>query len=318
MAEQRGLSLSGYGKLPFSREYLRLHFDGDAAFAFREYLDVEAGRLLKGLDHENCDECNLIFSQPRERIVASIWPSADAGGLRQFPFSFFTSIPAQETSPSLSGLWTGLKTVFEDLREAFAQAKALPDRAAMDRVFNPEERGLPAPSAPDICHDRQQREACSTGIREWAEGAFGDVSEYFPVALWHLMGMKAALQTDTEAYAGIKLPLSDSVEIASQVDAWLQLLYDGVPTLQWDPNIVVSSLAGGKGKLLAIFFRPFRVGDLAVLEAGFSTPGFVDLTVFQEPSSLAGFGEFNEGLLKQLAAGLKLDRITDIVKDMNS
>src|SRR5688572_22174193 len=94
----RELALGAYGKLHLYKDYINLACtDGDGA-EYKRWLDQAFGATYETLGGRSVEP-----GGPRRILwpidgnhswaVAMLWPSADAGGLRKFPFSFFTTIP---------------------------------------------------------------------------------------------------------------------------------------------------------------------------------------------------------------------------------
>jgi hypothetical protein len=80
------LRFSAFGKLPSSREFVWRNCDTPSNAAFKVWLEGAAGILpaIKGLRQV---DYALRVGDGKGRIVGSLWPSTDAGGLRPYPFA---------------------------------------------------------------------------------------------------------------------------------------------------------------------------------------------------------------------------------------
>lgn len=248
-------ALQLYGKLPVAKDYLRIGCGEGSARDLREWLDRTFG-ATRGADDELelAEPLRFLGQGTKDPLQGCLWPSADAGEQRKFPFTVLVERRA--------------KSLLADLeRGNLAQAEGLWRELAETR-----ERCLAAQDGQQLLAAQRGREMELASIEE-AAGAAADFDAWV-AALWpeeqdglsELFQRLQALVRDR--YAGpFRLPLVRDLPLRDQVIAWTRVLRalgalagDELPTLFFPaPQLVTSSLSAS----LVISARP--LGDDAVV-----------------------------------------------------
>jgi len=298
--------LAGYGKLPFSREYIKVNCRDRAAGELVDLLDRAAPFLLEALRQGGPIQALLALGRAATPLAAAIVPSHDAGGLRPFPFTLFTPLDAGPLRADPVGVVAGLGPLLAGLgrladrageRESYGELEALLTRARVDGS------GGEAP----------RRGAATLG--EWAASLHGGNRERFLLTLWQLGRLLGGGKEGRgRAVRGIKLPLTPALDRWEQAACWLSLI-----PLRRDGREAWSLMlhqAGKEGRL-TLFLQGPAPQDLQVLAPGASVPGFHDYTVDREPTSLAGFSAFSDRVERHLSRGLTMDRLAEVMEECN-
>ncbi|MCB9897635.1 MAG: DUF2094 domain-containing protein [Planctomycetes bacterium] len=318
---------AGYGKLPGSREYVRLESDRGAARWFRDFLDRAAVHFA--LASGEAAPCLRFVApvpdgNPRAAplVVASVWPSSDEGGRRSFPFSFFTLLGPSARPARHPGFFGSLATLHDDHDALFGEARALSETTGFDRRFGSASRPVPAPLGDDEATQRFAEGAARVPLAGWFAAVFGsdggDGIGAGAMVLWRLRNVLLAAHGDLARLApdcpGMRLPLAHDVDVALQADAWLGLLAGDGARLSCEPNFVLGPMPHDGEPGLAVFFRPLSPHDAALFD-GRGIRGLVDLGSAREPAELDGFVAFSDRVRREVAEGsaslARLPRLLD-------
>ncbi len=103
------LPISAYGKLPIYKDFLRHGLAGEEAQAFKKWLDQGISKSWAGREGYREHEIGsfallLSFPATGNQILAYLWGSHDHGGLRNFPFAVFVSLPSSRSLAPLERL----------------------------------------------------------------------------------------------------------------------------------------------------------------------------------------------------------------------
>lgn len=284
-------TLCAYGKLPLSREFLRIRCSSGAARQFREFLD-DAAPFCAGADlpRDRSAQIGMAISEAGSMAVASVWPSADEGDLRPYPFAVFAVLDRGRFRGP--GSWTSLTPVFRDLEAAHKTALTLPDGAAFDAHFA-DDRGTAPPLSEKEAAPISEHGARQIPLRAWAEGLFPGDLEAFQTSLWRIGSLPSA----RESGSSVRLPLAANHPLAPQVDAWLSALV-AIDFLESEPLSLVVASSHARPTLSII---PGRLEPrcMAVVR-GKEVPHQVDVSVYKEPASLSGFAGFRAAVADRL------------------
>lgn len=291
---------AGYGKLPSSREYVRLDSDRGAARWFRDYLDRAAVHFATRPAAASPGH-RIVTSVPDggPLVVASVWPSADEGGRRSFPFSFYTLLPESRRPPRHPGFFAALAGLHADHDGLFAEALRLQDALGFDRAFGSRERPVPVPLEASDAARRHADAAAAVPLAPWFESVFGgasaDACEAGAMVLWRVRNVLGAADGSLarlgQQCPGVRLPFAPDVDAVVQADAWLALLAGPGGRLTCDAHFLLGPMPFGEAPGLGVFFRPLSPHDAGLFD-GRGIAGIVDLSQTREPADLDGFGAF--------------------------
>ncbi|MFQ5503419.1 MAG: hypothetical protein ACE5F1_01325 [Planctomycetota bacterium] len=297
--KQIQVSLSAYGKLPLSKEYLRFQCFGAQASRYRAWVDeghehaVARGGKAAQLSGRIW---RLLLFLDETASVATIRASSD--GLRSFPFSCYSALEARSLPgpPSrnlarLLGLWTELEACNEE-------ASRMADPSAFQellgaRTLSPIEAARP--DAPDAL-DREPIELFCRALFGGEEGA-----EALPRFLWRLRQACAQLdRSRTPGVPALRLPLARGRDPGGQAMVWLRFLEAN----RWIPAAPVSLAYPAETReegRLWVLSRPGRAEDLALL--GTDAEGFLVPPPADGGTEALGFRRFRERVEAELLAG---------------
>jgi hypothetical protein len=297
------LRLSAYGKLPLSREFLRFACDGAAARRYSDYLH-EVASYCAGLPQEGDNPIRLYM--PLEHggtIAASVWPSTDEDGRRDFPFSIFAQVEGENAVRGPLAFCTAFEAVHRAHSEALAAVANVSDLRSFEETLRGREWS-PGPLPAESARKRHEEAAASHDTGAWAARLFGDDGRSFPLALWRLQKVLQVAQGSLarlgDRSPGIRVPMLTDVDLVVQADAWLGLL-TGAGTLECSTNVLLGPFGPDGSASLVLLFRPLRPGDFALV-AGGSVRGLVDLSVRKELADMAGFDAFRGTVGERLGA----------------
>ncbi|MFH2000923.1 MAG: hypothetical protein ABIK28_14675, partial [Planctomycetota bacterium] len=180
------LSLSGYGKLPLSREFLLLDCRKGPPLIFQYFIDKAAPWILKSKQGGAPIKICTILPRVHRMLFASIWSSKDEGGMRAYPFSYFTEMEKQGFPADPPGFWTRFQPIYADLERLYQGSHPLTNREELERYLALDNKKVAAPLGERDAQERFQREASAISVNDWAAGAFGETMEAFTVGLWRL------------------------------------------------------------------------------------------------------------------------------------
>lgn len=227
-----------YGKLPIAKDYLRIGCAEGSGRELREWLDRTFGTARAGEELELDESWNFLGQGSQSPLQGCLWPSADAGEHRKFPFTVFVERRA--------------KALLADLeRGSLAQAESVWHELAETR-----ERCLAASDGARLLEQNRGREIELDAIDE-VPGAAAEFDAWVN-ALWpdeRLDGLFELLarveELARERYAGpYRLPLVRDLPQRDQVVGWTAILRalgalpeDEIPTLFFPPRQLVASSA---------------------------------------------------------------------------
>lgn len=202
-----------YGKLPLAKDYLRLGMGEGAALALREWLDATfSGGAARGNPPELAWPTRFMIGDAwRGCLQGILTPSADAGGLRAFPFLMCVERKRKAVLADLQADLAGAASIWAQLCEhrqrsvAHADGKAL--LAATRGAQIDLQKAAPVPMA-------------GVAAEAWLQGLWpGAGREGFEADLERLHAVAA-----TGADTPVRLPLLPGCSQRQQVLTWLEVL----------------------------------------------------------------------------------------------
>jgi hypothetical protein len=236
------LPLSAYGKLTLYKDYINLEVNDGPAAIFKKWMDQAFGMTFEEfggravtLDYPS----RIVWNLPGAKALAVgvVWPSTDEGGLRKFPFSFFTvlsrgavaSKPLAEGLAHFTSIWLSLERLYAEARDlsniesfysAFRERKAEPD-------FNFTQSDKPEPSS----------------LPEWL-AALSSSDEAYPhrltEAVSNLIAGCRSLSQQGGALAA-RLPISSSYALIPQVCLWERAFRENLKNCAPFPSMILPS-----------------------------------------------------------------------------
>ncbi len=272
--QSRTAKLSAYGKLPIARDFLSLRTGGLAGQVIISLLEDGAQSFVSQPSTEASTLLYLTLANGSVAL-ASVRPSADEGGLRAWPFAFYTNLPVDLAASLGPRPFTAITPLIAAMDQAHSQTTELIDAADFERQFG--NRHLPL-----INSSGTTTTAATIPLGAWARTLFDD-NEDFALACWRLRLAQRALAAG-RTIAGIRLPLAPKFDWAPQADTWLSAIGKR-------PDSMLVAPSANAGYTLTAFFRSIVSSDLRLL-ADHRVEGLVDLTTSQSIATLDGFGAF--------------------------
>ena len=272
MSTVPAIALGAYGKLPVSKEYLRLRCGSGGGGAFYQWIN-------QGYDHSvrNGREreprvggpWNLLFYPEGmgEAVVARLRDSADSGGLRRFPFSCFTGVPAAELNGDpddqvrrIAPLWQALESIDAKLTECA-------DLAELKEAF----KGAELPTLPQWVSSSSA--LTDIDLVEYARRLTPaqDPLDELGGILFRLasaVGTLAAGVIRGARLPGLRVPLTPEFDLIPQALAWLSCLETGgfLSGRKSPVSIAIPARADGPTSMW-ILIRPPLPSDFTMLGA---------------------------------------------------
>lgn len=249
------LPLSAYGKLTLYKDYINLQVNDGPAAAFKKWMDQAFGMTFEEfggravtLDYPS----RIVWHLPAAKAyaVGVIWPSTDEGGLRKFPFCFFTVISKGTLAgrPIAEGLAL-LVPIWKFAERAYEEARALSNIEAFYTAFG-DRKIETEPEAQDSA-DGISREEWMTGMMP-ADGA--GFSHRLTANVSNLIGGARTLAEQGAALA-VRLPLSRALPVAPQVCIWERAFRDNLKNCDLWPSMILPSDPMAEEPTLTLIWR---------------------------------------------------------------
>jgi len=296
-SKSKRLPLSAYGKLALSREFLSVGCKEGTARGFSDFLH-EMARHASDIPpgHDEPVRVYIPVDRGRSLVVASLWHSADEGGLRRFPFSLFVVCPAKRAPQRHPGFCTAFAPLHEVHTKAYQRIQTLDGVRAFEQYLHGELAEIDGPAAEDEAAQQYAANASTYKTTAWAAAMYGQDARNFLVVLWRfsrlLEASRGSLANLGRDHVGLRVPLVGSHALETQADAWLGLASQA-GTLSCAPNIILGRFGPNDTASLCLFFRPLQPSDFALL-AGHPVRGVFDLSLHKEPADMDGFNRFSE------------------------
>jgi hypothetical protein len=231
---QESSPLQLYGKLPLAKDYLRIGCGDGSAREMREWLDRTFGTARSATEQLVLGEPLRFLGQgDKEPLQGCLWPSSDAGGLRQFPFTVFV---VRRRKALLADLEAGLaeaEGVWRTLEETRERCLSIEDgRAMLD-----EHRGreVEVSSSANVASEPADLDSWVGAL--WPEQGLDGLNALFA---------RLAELARNRHLGPYRMPLVRELPLRDQVVAWTSLLAslgalesDEIPTLFFpSPSLV--------------------------------------------------------------------------------
>ncbi len=259
-------ALQAYGKLPIAKDYQRVGASEGAARTLRDWLDQTFSGAAAGA--ELAAPLRFAFAPEREEpLLGTLWPSADSGGLRKFPFALFIERRRRALVEAASHGFASEAPAFAAFDAWYAARSNYGDGQALLAALRGRTLEVKEPQG-----SAEAVEPASVPWREWLG------------ALWPQNGdteLQATLQTIAKlapavpTSVALRLPLVVDLPFADQIGAWLEALRglrwlqgEGVPNCFFPANAEEATRFGA----LVVFRGAPQPRDAAWLAAPGDAP----------------------------------------------
>lgn len=256
-----------YGKLNIYKDFILIGPDIREVYRFKEWMDTGFGREwvkdmpppVVSVPHRML----LAFPQQRNVVVASIWDSSDAGGLRRFPFAFFVAIHRNVLKDHyniisiLLPVWKALEGYYysmgdiKDVSEFYSKFRGL--RLEINRME----------SETDI-NERLEH----TRVKALIDGLFEKDGEECWARLLHNIYSALSLQQflgSRKPSIALRLPLVSSMDISMQVEMWIRFIKANSPQPLPIPTVFFPGKNEAKSLCFNVLWRDPRDEDARLL-----------------------------------------------------
>ncbi len=288
------LTLGAYGKLPLSKEFLRVACVGPAV-PYMEWLDRgSASRTESDPPFESDWYRRILFVSPdgKDVVISSIRDSFDEGGERRFPFTVFVTLKARMLRGLASGgLALALEPFWEALEDRIRDLTSQPDVAG----FHQESRS-PLKISWDARSAQRQFEfsARACPVVRWGGGLPDGTSAVRLLWRTRQLFQRLRLFQDPAENVALRVPTSEHVSSLVQTDLWLHLVHRCLGTPTRLPSLVLTPTELDEGSV-AIVCRPLLDRDFSLLGQDARSPvdGLVDLCVEEAEPPSEGYSDFH-------------------------
>ena len=264
----RGLPLCCYGKLSIYKDFISLESVKGAPEAFRTWMDKGFGTTWEDYGDAPITVASphrVLFapSQHKDVVVAAIWDSHDADGLRKFPFAFFAGLPKKTARGLGNGVITGLSAVWQELESRYLALENITDITGFYGSFRKSRVSLPPRRHAVIARDSASRWGSVT-VREVATALFGDRCHERWADLLSRLGAAISYAKKTADLA-LRLPLASSVDGALQIEMWLRFLRRNLRRKRAVPTLCFPQEGRNGNTAFSILWRNPRTEDVCLL-----------------------------------------------------
>ncbi|MEL6613258.1 MAG: hypothetical protein AAFQ53_14255, partial [Bacteroidota bacterium] len=224
-------TLSVYGKLPLSKEFLRFRCGGGAAGQLYQWING-------GFDHviRTRRDAGGVIGVPRrilfyadgmsDLVVATIRESADNEGLRQFPFACYAAVPREQFPGALDEQLGMCEPLWQQLHEVDVALSAEPDLDGFKAAF----RQMELEGVEPVSRSTLSEIPMAPIVQSIAAVAPGGIpGKIFGSALYDVA--RAVRILDSRTIPGgrlpaLRLPVARTASTVAQSRAWLGCLRD--------------------------------------------------------------------------------------------
>lgn len=209
------LEVQLYGKLPIARDYLRIGCGDGAGYSVRDWMDRGFSGSVEGGEAPRLawPMRFLIGATPSDVPQGCLWPSADAGGHRPFPFTLFVHRKRKALGGLVEDGLQGIEPVWRDLEAMGGGRVGFGDAEAMFKEW----RGRTLAPQESMGPNRIDLGVWSRALWPSEESAAGE--EGLRGFLRDLGELKRESRRTP-----IWLPLVNNLDFGEQVHAWLRAL----------------------------------------------------------------------------------------------
>ncbi|HQQ79427.1 MAG TPA: type VI secretion system-associated protein TagF, partial [Thermoanaerobaculia bacterium] len=268
--------LFAFGKLPVYKDFISAGLTDDVSREFRDWLSDGFSKVWSARDDCRSAEIPLhafLLRLPASRKMAAgvLWGSTDQGGLRKFPFSLFTILPAGRPAAAVLTALDYLP-VFEsrgrEIRRKYDAGGSLAD------VYQ-ELRGarIDVPlRTPEQIRLKLAEALASRRVGPLARALFESDAETRWSAL--LSGLDAAARHPAAGAAAFRVPLDEDTSPLDQLKLWTVRLAKASPGGASPAGVLYRT--GGAAPRGVVFFRDARAEDILLLHPEAIPTDFVE------------------------------------------
>ncbi len=288
-----------YGKLPIYQDFLSLR-GGVASQRFQEWLN--------GLDRSDGRPARIPYTQRllfvsrecRQYIVATLWDSSDARGVRKFPFALYFELPRQllDSSPprllAAQEIWWAKLEETEPALLSVKTAEEFYQRLREIKIS----LGSNGGSAPPAVQPAPGMASQALAAAIYGPQPFDD----WVRLLWrvHWAALPGGQSPAALNQVAMKLPLGEGISAALQIEAWTKLVRDragksaSLPSILWPKEEPGGSQrpAPGRKNGFYLFYRELRAGDVFALQGQPAGGQLLDFTEKDPDMEVSGFSDF--------------------------
>lgn len=244
-----------YGKLRFEREYLDHNVSYPSSRAFKDWM--HDGRMGAGESIRETRSLRFVFGTPGsvDVLVGVVRPSADLGGLREFPFAVFAHVPRKtcgrrfELVPlAVAPVWDALDDLWDSL-SAVATPSAFAGLLAGARVPGPRD-----PAEVEAEYQVAQRDSAARLFAGGDGASLAALRRNLPEVLKHLKRNAETVRLELPVGTGLD-------EAAFDASFWVSLLNRGFLWKRLEPQIFLDAGRPGGTRRLLLSFGAMAPGD---------------------------------------------------------
>ena len=254
--------MAAYGKLPIYKDYIIWECYQGGAAEFKQWLDDAFGLTWEDLGDKSArlrGPCRALILLPGKRhaVAAAMWPSADEGNMRKFPFALFACFGRSGiVNRGLRGALEALDPVWQALEAEYDQVRQcghIEDLYTYLQQSNPQVEPAGEPPGED-----------ELSLAEWFEDIYPDRAPAF--RKW----IDSELQMAIDAYRSfeeqgeslaVRLPLARSLGTARQVEFWEQVFKQNLKRCPAMPSLVIERTDGEGPDALSLVWRELKRED---------------------------------------------------------
>jgi len=263
------IPVSCYGKLPVYKDFLRKGLAGKEAQTFKQWLDRGISHYWSGDGPYRGEMIYphamlLRFPGTARYILAYLWGSHDAGGLRFFPFTVFLSLPAGSEGMAPHGVLEILDTLISAGRKWHDECSGFSSH--QDFVRWSRNLSLQITMRPEkSVADEILKNAENLRVGDFVDALWGDdANTEWPAFLSYLDRWEEGIRTRTHGRElAIRLPTAERLSPVLQAQYWTLIIerYDR----QRDRPFHLFTPLYEAGAGLTVFLRNLRPSDVFAL-----------------------------------------------------
>ncbi len=267
------VELCTFGKLPICADF-DLTVGGESARGW--YVDwIEQGRKRYEEAVGSISFRHGLLLSPADQgqaIIAVIEGSRDKAG-RRYPFTVYVSISNSWVLAAMPAVAQGLWPVWEGLGKTMDVLQSCPDRSAFLRYLSEHRLALPpAPSSEEV--EVQKQDCLAVASSTWLEGMLGDSTRLRAGAF--LQRARRCLEIAKERPVAVRVPLGRTLEVAPQIDFWLQAVLRAGGNAMEVPTILFPCNSAGERPSFSLLHRPTESIDYLLFNQDASSSKFVE------------------------------------------
>ncbi len=284
-------TLSAYGKLPIYKDYILWECLNDGAEDFKQWLDVAFGKTWEDFDGKSArlrGPCRALILLPdgKYAVAASMWPSADEGNMRKFPFALFTTFSRGDVvGRGLRGALDALAPVWLSLEREYEKIRQL---GSIDELYAYLQRTDPSVQPPEPAPEQ------NLSLEQWHEALCPGRGRAFRRWIDH------ELNQVISAYRGfpeqgeslaVRLPLAGRLDIPTQAAIWESVFKQNLKKIPVFPSVVIEKGEDDEPGAITLVWREWLVDDARLFADKIRDYEFVEMLI---PDKLAGDGADGE------------------------